>query len=194
MTPIDYKSILQQAFAEFGEMIGQRQELDFEIAKKKQFIRATVNMLADEDKATYYEAIERLSGTALGLTDAIRKVLQREPKKSFTATDVRDKLKKANFDFSSYKTNPLASIHAVLKRLKAEEVEETDNDGVAAWRWVGEPATDISARVNDWVKSFTDSGRVTTWDMVLRDTDEISSSNLTHVMSLKGAGKKKIEG
>jgi hypothetical protein len=137
MTPIDYKSLLEQALAEYGQMVLDRQLMDLEIAKKKQFIKATMNMLPDEDRAALDAALDKLSGEPLGLTDAIRKVLQREPKKPFTATAVRDKLKKANFDFSSYKTNPLASIHAVLKRLKPEEVETTDIDGVTAWRWIG---------------------------------------------------------
>jgi hypothetical protein len=140
MAPIDYKTLLEQAFAEYGAMVLDRQALDLNIAKKKQFIKATMNMLPDEDRAALEEALDKLSGESLGLTDAIRKVLQNEPKKSFTATDVRDKLKKSSFDFSSYKTNPLASIHAVLKRLKPEEVETTEIDGVAAWRWVGEVA------------------------------------------------------
>ena len=102
MGPIDYKLLLTQAFAEYGVMVLDRQALDLEIAKKKQFIRATMNMLPDEDRAAFDAALDKLSGEPLGLTDAIRKALQTEPKKSFTATDVRDKLKRANFDFSSY--------------------------------------------------------------------------------------------
>ena len=138
MAPIDYKAILEQAFAEYGSMILERQGLDLEIAKKKQFIRATMNMLPDEEREKFNTAFEVVSGESLGLTDAIRKVLQSNPKKPFTATEVRDQLQKSKFDFSAYRSNPLASIHAVLKRLKSEEVESTEIDGVSAWRWIGE--------------------------------------------------------
>jgi hypothetical protein len=149
---IDYKTILEQAFVEYGAMVLQRQELDLELAKKTQFIRATMNMLPDSDKAVFETALSNLGGPSLGLTDAIRKALQTEPNKPFTASHVRDKLKLSNFDFNSYKTNPLASIHAVLKRLKPEEVETTDIDGVTAWRWVGEPLPSLG----EWFAKFAD--------------------------------------
>lgn len=152
MTPIDYKALLQQALSDYGKLLADRQELDLELAKKKQFIRATMNMLPDEDREEFNVAFEVLMGDSLGLTDAIRRVLQSDPKKPFTATEVRDRLKNAKFDFSSYKTNPLASIHAVLKRLKPEEVEATEIDGVAAWRWVGE-VPDWNSITRTWLKA-----------------------------------------
>ena len=106
-----------------------------------------MNMLSDEDRASFDTALEALSELEnVGLTDSIRRVSESSPKKSFTATEVRDVLKKAGFDFSSYKANPLASIHSVLKRLKPDEVEATDIDGVAAWRWIKPPLPPVSAR------------------------------------------------
>lgn len=138
MAPIDYMTILAQAFDDYSKLLQDRQNLDLELAKKRQFIKATLNMLPDNDRECFNAIFEDIGGEFLGLTDAIRKALQSNPKKSFTATEVRDKLKETKFDFSDYKSNPLASIHAVLKRLKPEEVEGTEVDGVAAWRWVGE--------------------------------------------------------
>ena len=157
MATIDYLTILMQAFDDYDGLLKDRQNLDLELAKKRQFIKATLNMLDDNDKECFSSIFDDIGGE-LGLTDAIRKVLQKESKKSFTATEVRDKLKESNFDFSSYKTNPLASIHAILKRLKPEEVEGTDIDGVAAWRWVGEPGPNH----DQWVKWVED--RMVTFD------------------------------
>jgi hypothetical protein len=187
MKPIDYKSLLEQAFAEYAEMILSRQALDLDIAKKKQFIKATMNMLPDEDRAALDAAVEKIPGEPLGLTDAIRQVLQQQYKKPFTATDVRDKLKHANFDFSSYKTNPLASIHAVLKRLKPEEVEATDIDGVAAWRWVGE-IPNTTEWMNLWLKP---SDARTHWNMF---TGQIENDKFSNLKALLGtmADEKKV--
>jgi hypothetical protein len=137
MATNDYKEILAKEFAEFGQLILRRQQVEFEIAQKHQFIRAALNMLPDEDRATFEAKLSQLAGESLGLTDAIRKALQSNPKKAHTATDVRNTLKEMKFDFSRYTSNELASIHSVLKRLKPEEVETTDIDGVMAWRWVG---------------------------------------------------------
>jgi hypothetical protein len=159
MPLIDYNAILTQAFEDYGTLLQHREDIDLELAKKKQFIRATMNMLSDKEREAFnndaFNMILEMGTGELGLTDAIRKVLQAQPRKSFTATEVRDKLKEAKFDFSSYKANPLASIHAVLKRLKPEEVEFTDLDGVAAWRWVGEMPPSASQVVSEWVKQFT---------------------------------------
>ena len=185
MAPIDYKALLKQALDEYGIMIFNRQELDLEIAKKKQFIRATMNMLPDEELERFNTAFESLTGESLGLTDAIRKVLQSNPKKPFTATEVRDKLKGANFDFSSYKTNPLASIHAVLKRLKPEEVEATDVDGVAAWRWVGE-VPDWSHITRTWLKSANKD-----YVSFFKDDDKLSNATgLIALLAAKAAKEK----
>jgi len=138
MAPIDYAEIVVQALDEYTEIVRDRQLLDFELAKKRQFIKATLNMLPEDERECFESIFESIGGGELGLTDAIRKILQASPKKSFTATDVRNELKKSGFNFSSYTANPLASIHAVLRRLKPEEAEVTDIDGVAAWRWVGD--------------------------------------------------------
>jgi hypothetical protein len=163
MKPIDYTAILEQALSECGVMILQRQELDLEIAKKTQFIRATMNMLPDAERAAFEPTLNSLSGPSLGLTDAIRKILQTAPNKPFTATQVRDELQKVNFDFTSYKTNPLASIHAVLKRLKPEEVGTTDIDGVTAWRWVGHPLEPLHDVTSRWVRSYDEAGIKSAW-------------------------------
>lgn len=138
MAPINYAEILGQAFEEYAKLLEERQNLDLELSKKKQFIRATINMLPDNKDQECFKFLLDGFMEELGLTDAIRKVLRSNPKNYFTATEVRDKLREAKFDFSSYKANPLASVHSILKRLKPDEVEATEIDGVAAWRWAGE--------------------------------------------------------
>jgi hypothetical protein len=50
-------------------------------------------------------------------------------------------LEAGGFDFSSYKSSPLASISTTLKRFKPEDVETAEIDGVAAYRWIGKVST-----------------------------------------------------
>ena len=137
MTEIDYKAILSQALDEFAQLLRDRRDTDWRLAQKEQFIRATVNMLPDEDKQAWVLVLDELSHEPATLSEAIRDVLQRSTKKTLTAAEVRDALKKNGFDFSSYTTNPLSSVHAALKRMKPEEVEMETIDGVMAWRWIG---------------------------------------------------------
>lgn len=129
-----YKEILARALVELSELLAQRQELELKVAQKEQFIRATLNFLPDTQRFAYESTLADYLSPELGLSDSIRSVLKSAPKKWHTATEVRDALVKAKFDFTSYSSNPLASIHAALKRLKPDEVERTENDGVMAWK------------------------------------------------------------
>jgi hypothetical protein len=132
---IDYKHILIQAFKEFADILTQRQESDLKLAQKEQFIRATMYQLPDNDRAIFEELLDKLLTGPTGLSASIRGILNANPRKWYTAAQVRDALIKSGFDFANYASNPLASIHSALKRLKAEEAEMTTNDGVMVWRW-----------------------------------------------------------
>lgn len=135
MADNDYKTILLQAMDEWIELESKRQEIELELEQKLQFIRATFNMLSEEDKPVFAELVSSFSLQPGGITLAVRRILQDNAGEWFTATLMRDKLAETGFDFSNYKANPLASVHAVLKRCKPEETESVKMDGVMAWRW-----------------------------------------------------------
>jgi hypothetical protein len=49
---------------------------------------------------------------------------------------VKERLDSLGYDFSSYKSNPLSSIHSILKRFKPSEVDVFAlKDGGTAYRW-----------------------------------------------------------
>ena len=131
----DYKAVIEQAFKELGELILKREEADLQVAKRLQLIRATVNMLPDDEREQFESMLSHFGNRSVGLTEAIRNVLRNAPEQWHTATVVRDKLVSAGFDFSEYAANPLASIHTILKRFKPEEVERAIIEGVPAYRW-----------------------------------------------------------
>lgn len=145
MPELDYKQVLEQAFEQLRELTEQRDQVDLEIAKLQHFVRATANMLPDEERVFFQATVEEWARDQLGLTDAIRNVL-RTGAKWLTATEVRDSLLSTGFDFRGYTSNPLASIHAVLKRLKPDEVETTTIEGVAAYRWKASASTRLRPR------------------------------------------------
>jgi hypothetical protein len=136
MIAVDYNVLLDKSFDEFASLIKQREDLDLKVAKLHQFIRATANMLPDEDRVVFIAKVDQLAGDAVGLTDAVRNTLKAAPSKWFAATTVRDQLLASGFNFHGYTSNPLASIHAVLKRLKSSEAETTTIEGVAVYRWI----------------------------------------------------------
>jgi len=135
---LDYTKILDKTILEYEDLRAKRDELDMQIAKKFQFIRATLNLLPDEERRRYDVLLFLGRPEEHGPTLAIKKILQNTPTRWMTATQVRDMLIVNGFDFSQYKSNPLASVHSILKRLGQEkDVESTMVDGVMAWRWKG---------------------------------------------------------
>jgi hypothetical protein len=131
----DYKAVFARAVEEFSAILKERQELDLKLVQKEQFIRATLHQLPDSDRAIVENWADTWSSSAAGLSDSIRSVLSASPQKWHTATEVRNALEKAGFDFGNYASNPLASVHSSLKRFKPEEAEMEVIDGVMAWRW-----------------------------------------------------------
>ncbi len=76
----------------------------------------------------------------LGLTDAIRQVLQSSEDR-LSATDVRRTLKEKDYNLSAL-TAPMASIYKILRRLseKPDEVQrEKEENGSVYYKWVGNP-------------------------------------------------------
>jgi hypothetical protein len=140
---IDYREVLHQALSRYGMLKLQRENLDVEIAKQLEFIRATVNMLSEKESKEFRhqieEAIKRGKVKEAGLTESIRAILQNSRGQFLTATQVRDRLVNSGFDFSEYLSNPLASVSTTLRRFDSEEIEKTEVRGVAAYKWIRPP-------------------------------------------------------
>jgi hypothetical protein len=102
------------------------------------FFFATLNMLPDNERteflAAWNEINEKLTTSESSLKDAIHSVLRQAFPKFLTAAEVRDHLRTNGFDFSGYTSNELASVSTTLRRFKAQEVETTSIEGVAAYR------------------------------------------------------------
>ncbi len=136
MTDSEYLRLLETSIKKFDELAWQREQLDIEMAKLQQFIQATVNLLPDEATKKFQERIAEMAReserASAGLTDAIRRTLQMKYPEWLTVAKVRDSLIAAGFDFSSYKSNPLAAISTTLRRLTKSDdsaVETMQVDG-----------------------------------------------------------------
>jgi hypothetical protein len=140
MNDSDYRAILRGALERLAAAAKERDELETECSKLRQFIMATINMLPDEDRSVFMKAYDEVAEFAkskdIGLKRACLNVLVESSPEYLTATQVRDKLLSSGFDFSEYTTNPLASISTTLRRCKPEEAEETTVQGVTAYRAV----------------------------------------------------------
>lgn len=131
-----YKEALSVAQSELIELNRQREELDQRIARLRetvfslsQLVRETSDLeeLSDEDSAHITSDI--------GFTDSIREVLKAGGT-WMTPIHVRDGLLRTGYPLDTY-TNPLASIHTVLKRLvNRGEIEVFNADEATFYRWI----------------------------------------------------------
>ena len=107
MAKAEYRRALASAVKEYEQLKTQRDAVDTRLAQLRQII-STLGSLCELPSA-------RAASPELGLTDAIRSVL-RASMAGLTALEVRDRIGAFGIDLAVY-SNPLASIHIVLKRL-----------------------------------------------------------------------------
>lgn len=132
----EYKKIADGQMKKLTALRAQRDQIEEQIAHVQQLVRAAVNLMPEEERDPYLNALALALQQSEGLTSAIRGILQ-EGQGSFTPTEMKEALDKKGYDFSHYTSNPLSSIHAVLKRFKGTEVERTYGraNGDVGYRW-----------------------------------------------------------
>ena len=112
----DYRRALESAVAEYQTLAAERTHLDARIAQLQHSIAALTKLCGFEPTVSF------------GLTDACRLVLRNSPT-PLTTMELRDRLTSIGVDLARY-SNPLASIHTVIKRLRAsKEVLERKREG-----------------------------------------------------------------
>lgn len=116
------------------KLLDERDKLNRKIEHTAELISANANFMPDGERAAQLQKLAEMVAGPPGFTDSVRNVLRNVPQ-ALTAKQVRDLLRGAGFDLSSY-TNPLASIHTILKRLAERgEVEVSESNGEVHYRW-----------------------------------------------------------
>lgn len=138
MDKTDYLDAAIEALKKLDGLQKQRESIDAEAMKLEQFIIASANMLPDDGKEAILGNLELKQElfrvTEAGLTVAVRSVLKIASGEWLTTTNVRDRLEKMGFDFSTYSTSPLASISTVLRRMPSDDVERKVANDVTMYR------------------------------------------------------------
>ncbi|HLJ46957.1 MAG TPA: hypothetical protein VKU01_13160 [Bryobacteraceae bacterium] len=118
---LDYRALYETTKAELEKLEAEKNELQVAIGERDKQIGAliqTMNAIAPLIGETPPET------PAGGMTDSIRKLMA-EAGHPLTAVEIRDRLEAMGFDMKSY-SNPLATIHTVLRRLADAGEVETD--------------------------------------------------------------------
>ncbi len=139
---IDYTTWYQNAQAELQRVRGEKAELELAVAAHDQQIAALIQTMNAIAPLIGEEAVDlpaREEAPPAGMTDCIRNILAKagEP---LSASEVRDRLQEIGFDMQSY-SNPLATVHTILRRLtESQELEtyyEADAPGAKRFAVVG---------------------------------------------------------
>ena len=123
MTDTNYAQLFLQEMLKVSELSEKKREIDKEIKQVKAFARAAYNMLSNEDKQKFADKFEQLTTERLGFTEAVKRSLLNTDR-PLAATEIKDIMEQEGFDFSSYKSNPLVSIHSVARRSK--DIKQTE--------------------------------------------------------------------
>lgn len=130
------KKMIELQIQKLADAAVERDKVEEQMHRHETAARGLLALVDDENELRSY--LQRLDDIIKpsGFTDAIRDVLQRTTE-DLTATEVKDALSKSGFSVDGY-SNPLASIHTVLKRLfLAGEVVTGTRDGKTTYGWKG---------------------------------------------------------
>jgi len=160
-----WREVREKALAELAELRAERdikeselEMLNLEIVNLEQAVSSLHPLGSD---GTQIMAVGlRIKGIAdMGLADACRAILQHAPTYR-TAREIRDSLRDSGYRLEQH-SNPLASIHGVLKRfVEAKEVELLETEGKSRYRWKGNVITVTPEPAKLKIETFAPTVRV----------------------------------
>ena len=114
--------------AELESKVTKMTQLQDQLAKLAQEVEGLEQMCMGFE--AYSREVTKSSDGTLGISDAIRKVLN-SSNEAMRPTEIREELREIEFDIDGYK-QPLSAIHTTIRRLKDQgEVETIEVDGEA---------------------------------------------------------------
>lgn len=131
----EYQKIADRQLAKLEALRDKRTQIERDMKNAHQLAWAAIRAMPDHEKGPYLARMTARAFQQFGLTETIRNLLQ-ESKEALTPVQVKERLDVAGYDFSAYKSNPLSSIHSILKRFKPSEVQTCPRmDGGTAYQW-----------------------------------------------------------
>jgi hypothetical protein len=134
-TTIDYYDLFAKYVARIADLNRRRDEIDVEITKLRELMRATFPLIPADKQKLYEKEIEEVEKEDFGLIYAIKLVFSKNKGVWMTPPEIRDHLDAMGFDLTKYRANPLASIGTTVKRMGTERIESKPLDnGQIAYR------------------------------------------------------------
>lgn len=140
LSPEIFRSQISEAKKRLARLMAQNQVINEEIADLRELIRANANFLPDGERQLELMCLHFFKSPG-NITEAVRLaiLLVSAVKLRATPIAVQTWAEYLGFDFSEY-SNPMASIHSVLKRMKESDPPTVDYDEKTDEYWYGEVA------------------------------------------------------
>jgi len=121
-----YRAQIDDAWKELCAYEKAERLISERIADLRELIRATANFLPDGERMAEMILLETMKHPS-NITEAVRSTLFIAMTKNLrlTPTDIKSRAEQRGFNFSEY-TNPLASIHTILRRMRESDPPEVD--------------------------------------------------------------------
>jgi hypothetical protein len=161
-----FRKQIADAQAAIQKLYGLRRVLDDKIGDLRDLIRANANFLSDDERAAEMLSLEMLRvPTTIAEAVKIALFLASARKERLTPVQIKESAEQRGFDFSGY-TNPMASIHTILKRMREADPPEVNLDEAtgtyASDRWPPADVADHSFydRLNEraWMRVVEEDG------------------------------------
>lgn len=131
-----YQSSFRHWLAKLKQLAEKRDRIEAEIAQCETVVKALAQSIEDRtEREKSLAEVESLVKSE-GFTDAIRRILA-SSHVPITPPEIRDRMVEDGFKLGAYKS-PLASIHAILTRLRNKgQVRRKLRGDQTAYEWIG---------------------------------------------------------
>jgi len=128
-----YRRQISEAWKELNLFEGMHRKVRQRVHDLRDLIRVNANLLTDEGERRQELTLLMIFKHPENITEAVKATLflAMAKEERLTPTEIRDCAEQRGFSFSAY-TNPLASIHTTLRRMREAdppEVELDESDG-----------------------------------------------------------------
>jgi hypothetical protein len=132
MLHISEVTVVQNYLEMLATLTRERLAIERRMSDVERSLRSILALHDDDEVMPYMEALDNILQPE-GFTDAVRKVM-RNTFNWLTPAQVKQKLPAAGFSVEEY-SNPLASVHTILKRLhNAGELESQVREGKTVYK------------------------------------------------------------
>ena len=129
----EYSQLVREHFDKLRKLNDEKHRIELEISYVKQLLKAVTNLMPDKERAPLLYELGEIVMDQVGLTSMIKKMLTKG--KFLSPADIKAALEADGYDFTNYKSNPLSSIHAVIKRFRPSQLEtQSWTDGTTRYR------------------------------------------------------------